>query len=118
MLKISFPPQHEVDLCRRECPFVIKPKVQRPPAATLPEGEEMETDMEGEEKGRKRSVTLPDVICHSSDVTVTPTVTDVAMESSPGPSSETRQDPAPPANAAAAVPSTSTAAASSPRGGR
>uniref|UniRef100_A0A8V5GUB3 E3 ubiquitin-protein ligase HUWE1 n=1 Tax=Melopsittacus undulatus TaxID=13146 RepID=A0A8V5GUB3_MELUD len=39
--------EHEVDLCRCECPFVIKPKVQRPPAATLPEGEEMETDMEG-----------------------------------------------------------------------
>uniref|UniRef100_A0A8C5TNC1 DUF913 domain-containing protein n=1 Tax=Malurus cyaneus samueli TaxID=2593467 RepID=A0A8C5TNC1_9PASS len=39
--------EHEVDLCRRECPFVIKPKVQRPPAATLPEGEDMETDMEG-----------------------------------------------------------------------
>ncbi|XP_010569814.1 PREDICTED: E3 ubiquitin-protein ligase HUWE1 [Haliaeetus leucocephalus] len=82
--------EHEVDLCRRECPFVIKPKVQRPPAAALPEGEEMETDME---------------------------VTDVAMESSPGPSSETRQDPAPPANTATAVPSTSTTAASSPRGG-
>uniref|UniRef100_A0A8C5JL88 HUWE1 ligase n=1 Tax=Junco hyemalis TaxID=40217 RepID=A0A8C5JL88_JUNHY len=58
--------EHEVDLCRRECPFVIKPKVQRPPAATLPEGEDMETDME---------------------------VTDVAMESSPGPSAEARQDP-------------------------
>ncbi|XP_031465368.1 E3 ubiquitin-protein ligase HUWE1-like [Phasianus colchicus] len=54
--------EHEVDLCRRECPFVIKPKVQRPAAtAALPEGEEMETDME---------------------------VTDVAMESSPGPSAE------------------------------
>uniref|UniRef100_A0A8B9II01 E3 ubiquitin-protein ligase HUWE1 n=1 Tax=Anser cygnoides TaxID=8845 RepID=A0A8B9II01_ANSCY len=39
--------EHEVDLCRRECPFVIKPKVQRPAAAALPEGEEMETDMEG-----------------------------------------------------------------------
>uniref|UniRef100_A0A8C3K6Z4 E3 ubiquitin-protein ligase HUWE1 n=1 Tax=Calidris pygmaea TaxID=425635 RepID=A0A8C3K6Z4_9CHAR len=42
--------EHEVDLCRRECPFVIKPKVQRPPAAAaaiVPEGEEMETDMEG-----------------------------------------------------------------------
>ncbi|XP_027564130.1 E3 ubiquitin-protein ligase HUWE1-like, partial [Neopelma chrysocephalum] len=48
--------EHEVDLCRRECPFVIKPKVQRPPAAAAPEGEDMETDME---------------------------VTDVAMESSP-----------------------------------
>uniref|UniRef100_A0A8D0KY38 HUWE1 ligase n=1 Tax=Strix occidentalis caurina TaxID=311401 RepID=A0A8D0KY38_STROC len=75
--------EHEVDLCRRECPFVIKPKVQRPPAAALPEGEEMETDME---------------------------VTDVAMESSPGPSTDARQDPPP------VTPSTS-AAASSPRGG-
>ncbi|NXH96404.1 HUWE1 ligase, partial [Pachycephala philippinensis] len=77
--------EHEVDLCRRECPFVIKPKVQRPPAAALPEGEDMETDME---------------------------VTDVAMESSPGPSAEARPAPAPPA-----VPSTS-AATPSPRGGR
>ncbi|XP_030403213.1 E3 ubiquitin-protein ligase HUWE1 isoform X7 [Gopherus evgoodei] len=51
--------EHEVDLCRRECPFVIKPKIQRPPTAPLQEGEEMETDME---------------------------VSDVAMESSPGPS--------------------------------
>ncbi|XP_032569605.1 E3 ubiquitin-protein ligase HUWE1 isoform X2 [Chiroxiphia lanceolata] len=48
--------EHEVDLCRRECPFVIKPKVQRPPTTAAPEGEDMETDME---------------------------VTDVAMESSP-----------------------------------
>ncbi|NXF28012.1 HUWE1 ligase, partial [Rhodinocichla rosea] len=79
--------EHEVDLCRRECPFVIKPKVQRPPAATLPEGEDMETDME---------------------------VTDVAMESSPGPSAEARQDTVPPAPPA--VPSTS-AATPSPRGG-
>ncbi|NWT26624.1 HUWE1 ligase, partial [Cardinalis cardinalis] len=79
--------EHEVDLCRRECPFVIKPKVQRPPAATLPEGEDMETDME---------------------------VTDVAMESSPGPSAEARQDPVPPTPPA--VPSTS-AATPSPRGG-
>ncbi|NWW82101.1 HUWE1 ligase, partial [Climacteris rufus] len=80
-------PQHEVDLCRRECPFVIKPKVQRPPAAALPEGEDMETDME---------------------------VTDVAMESSPGPSAEARPEPVP--AAAPAVPSTS-AATPSPRGG-
>ncbi|NXR86566.1 HUWE1 ligase, partial [Hypocryptadius cinnamomeus] len=78
--------EHEVDLCRRECPFVIKPKVQRPPTATLPEGEDMETDME---------------------------VTDVAMESSPGPSAEARPDPVPPAPPA--VPSTS-AATPSPRG--
>ncbi|XP_040121939.1 E3 ubiquitin-protein ligase HUWE1 isoform X5 [Oryx dammah] len=46
--------EHEVDLCRKECPFVIKPKIQRP--STAQEGEEMETDMD---------------------------VTDVTMESSP-----------------------------------
>ncbi|XP_069501404.1 E3 ubiquitin-protein ligase HUWE1 isoform X3 [Ambystoma mexicanum] len=49
--------EHEVNLCRKECPFVIKPKIQRP--STAQEGEEMETDTE---------------------------VSDVAMESSPGPS--------------------------------
>ncbi|KAL6090074.1 hypothetical protein STEG23_013086, partial [Scotinomys teguina] len=37
--------EHEVDLCRKECPFVIKPKIQRP--STAQEGEEMETDMDG-----------------------------------------------------------------------
>ncbi|XP_047297708.1 E3 ubiquitin-protein ligase HUWE1 isoform X26 [Homo sapiens] len=37
--------EHEVDLCRKECPFVIKPKIQRP--NTTQEGEEMETDMDG-----------------------------------------------------------------------
>ncbi|XP_038603573.1 E3 ubiquitin-protein ligase HUWE1 isoform X3 [Tachyglossus aculeatus] len=52
--------EHEVDLCRKECPFVIKPKIQRP--STTQEGEEMETDMD---------------------------VSDVAMESSPGPSTST-----------------------------
>lgn len=102
--------QHEVDLCRRECPFVIKPKVQRPPAAAtaaaaVPEGEDMETDMEGEERDGKGGAAPPGVACPPPDVTVTPVVTDVAMESSPGPSAETRQDPA-------------SAAAPSPRGGR
>lgn len=58
--------EHEVDLCRKECPFVIKPKIQRP--ATVQEGEEMETDME---------------------------VSDVAMESSPGPSTSTEPRPLP-----------------------
>ncbi|XP_053227372.1 E3 ubiquitin-protein ligase HUWE1 isoform X3 [Podarcis raffonei] len=59
--------EHEADLCRRECPFVIKPKIQRPAATTTQEGEEMETDIE---------------------------VSDVAMESSPGPSTsgEHRQE--------------------------
>ncbi|XP_066436802.1 E3 ubiquitin-protein ligase HUWE1 isoform X3 [Eleutherodactylus coqui] len=56
--------EHEVDLCRKECPFVIKPKIQRP--STVQEGEEMETDME---------------------------VSDVAMESSPGPSTSTEPRP-------------------------
>ncbi|NXD60642.1 HUWE1 ligase, partial [Corvus moneduloides] len=108
--------EHEVDLCRRECPFVIKPKVQRPPAAALPEGEDMETDMEGEQRGGTGGVPPPLTMsrlplwCHRP-----PAVTDVAMESSPGPSAEARPDPAPPAPPA--VPSTS-AATPSPRGGR
>ncbi|XP_053551446.1 E3 ubiquitin-protein ligase HUWE1 [Bombina bombina] len=42
--------EHEVDLCRKECPFVIKPKIQRP--NTTQEGEEMETDMEGPCEGK------------------------------------------------------------------
>ncbi|NXE03232.1 HUWE1 ligase, partial [Chaetorhynchus papuensis] len=112
--------EHEVDLCRRECPFVIKPKVQRPPAAALPEGEDMETDMEGEQRGCTGVSPPPWCPCPPSDVTIPPpTVTDVAMESSPGPSAEARPDPAPPA--APAVPSTSAAtstATPSPRGGR
>ncbi|XP_029463820.1 E3 ubiquitin-protein ligase HUWE1 isoform X4 [Rhinatrema bivittatum] len=58
--------EHEVDLCRKECPFVIKPKIQRP--STAQEGEEMETDME---------------------------VSDVVMESSPGPSTSVDQRPEP-----------------------
>lgn len=111
-------PQHEVDLCRRECPFVIKPKVQRPPAAALPEGEDMETDMEGEQRGGIRGAPRP--TASPSPLRrrrpPPPAVTDVAMESSPGPSSaEARPDPAPPAPPA--VPSTS-AATPSPRGGR
>uniref|UniRef100_A0A7N9B172 E3 ubiquitin-protein ligase HUWE1 n=1 Tax=Mastacembelus armatus TaxID=205130 RepID=A0A7N9B172_9TELE len=36
--------EHEVDLSRKECPFVIKPKIQRPNAAV--ESEDMDTDME------------------------------------------------------------------------
>ncbi|RXM33250.1 E3 ubiquitin-protein ligase HUWE1, partial [Acipenser ruthenus] len=54
--------EHEVELCRKECPFVIKPKIHRP--STGQEGEDMETDMD---------------------------VSDVAMESSPGPSVSTEQ---------------------------
>ncbi|MBN3301500.1 HUWE1 ligase, partial [Amia calva] len=38
--------EHEVDLCRKECPFVIKPKIQR--ASAAPDTEDMETDMEGQ----------------------------------------------------------------------
>ncbi|XP_077452789.1 E3 ubiquitin-protein ligase HUWE1 isoform X1 [Stigmatopora argus] len=49
--------EHEVDLSRKECPFVIKPKIRRPRPTV--ESEDMDTDME----------TL-----------------DVTMESSPGPS--------------------------------
>ncbi|XP_068162223.1 E3 ubiquitin-protein ligase HUWE1 isoform X10 [Antennarius striatus] len=49
--------EHEVDLSRKECPFVIKPKIQRPSAVV--ESEDMDTDME---------------------------MSELAMESSPGPS--------------------------------
>uniref|UniRef100_A0A4W5KMP7 HECT, UBA and WWE domain containing E3 ubiquitin protein ligase 1 n=1 Tax=Hucho hucho TaxID=62062 RepID=A0A4W5KMP7_9TELE len=37
--------EHEVDLSRKECPFVIKPKIQRPNSTV--ESEDMETDMDG-----------------------------------------------------------------------
>ncbi|XP_071332260.1 E3 ubiquitin-protein ligase HUWE1 isoform X11 [Trachinotus anak] len=56
--------EHEVDLSRRECPFVIKPKIQRPSAAV--ESEDMDTDME---------------------------MSEVAMESSPGPSTSSGSRP-------------------------
>ncbi|KAG5838248.1 hypothetical protein ANANG_G00221770 [Anguilla anguilla] len=56
--------EHEVDLSRKECPFVIKPKTQRP--GTAAETEDMDTDME---------------------------VSDVAMESSPGPSTSAEPRP-------------------------
>ncbi|TSP79491.1 E3 ubiquitin-protein ligase HUWE1 [Bagarius yarrelli] len=60
--------EHEVDLSRKECPFVIKPKIQRP--STTAETEDMDTDMD---------------------------VSEVAMESSPGPSTSTgsKSDPDP-----------------------
>ncbi|XP_014870787.1 E3 ubiquitin-protein ligase HUWE1 isoform X12 [Poecilia latipinna] len=56
--------EHEVDLSRKECPFVIKPKIQRPSATV--ESEDMDTDME---------------------------LSEVAMESSPGPSTSSGSRP-------------------------
>ncbi|XP_056278229.1 E3 ubiquitin-protein ligase HUWE1 isoform X8 [Pseudoliparis swirei] len=56
--------EHEVDLSRQECPFVIKPKIQRPSATV--ESEDMDTDME---------------------------MSEVAMESSPGPSTSSGSRP-------------------------
>ncbi|XP_023812359.1 E3 ubiquitin-protein ligase HUWE1 isoform X8 [Oryzias latipes] len=56
--------EHEVDLSRKECPFVIKPKIQRPSAAV--ESEDMDTDMD---------------------------MSEVAMESSPGPSTSSSSRP-------------------------
>ncbi|XP_061630934.1 E3 ubiquitin-protein ligase HUWE1 isoform X2 [Phyllopteryx taeniolatus] len=56
--------EHEVDLSRKECPFVIKPKIRRP--RPVVESEEMDTDMETSE---------------------------VAMESSPGPSTSSASRP-------------------------
>ncbi|XP_076027964.1 E3 ubiquitin-protein ligase HUWE1 isoform X4 [Genypterus blacodes] len=61
--------EHEVDLSRKECPFVIKPKIQRPSAAV--ESEDMDTDMDSE------SLSL----------------SEVAMESSPGPSTSSGSRP-------------------------
>ncbi|KAM9829287.1 E3 ubiquitin-protein ligase HUWE1 isoform 7-T10 [Syngnathus typhle] len=67
--------EHEVDLSRKECPFVIKPKIRRPRPTV--ESEDMDTDMETSE---------------------------VAMESSPGPSSSASrpevEQSAPPSSAA------------------
>uniref|UniRef100_A0A3B4H3G2 E3 ubiquitin-protein ligase HUWE1 n=1 Tax=Pundamilia nyererei TaxID=303518 RepID=A0A3B4H3G2_9CICH len=45
--------EHEVDLSRKECPFVIKPKIQRPSAAV--ESEDMDTDMEMSEVAMESS---------------------------------------------------------------
>ncbi|KAJ0036810.1 hypothetical protein NQD34_005487 [Periophthalmus magnuspinnatus] len=56
--------EHEVDLSRKECPFVIKPKIQRPNSAV--DAEDMDTDME---------------------------MSEVAMESSPGPSTSSGSRP-------------------------
>uniref|UniRef100_A0A8C5AFK1 E3 ubiquitin-protein ligase HUWE1 n=1 Tax=Gadus morhua TaxID=8049 RepID=A0A8C5AFK1_GADMO len=56
--------EHEVDLSRKECPFVIKPKIQRPSTAT--ESEDMDTDMD---------------------------MSEVSMESSPGPSTSSSSRP-------------------------
>ncbi|NXS07120.1 HUWE1 ligase, partial [Neodrepanis coruscans] len=75
--------EHEVDLCRRECPFVIKPKVQRPPATAPPEGEDMETDMEGEQGGLPGGLRPPQRPPSPSTCPCPPAVTDVAMDSSP-----------------------------------
>ncbi|KAM4662647.1 E3 ubiquitin-protein ligase HUWE1 [Discoglossus pictus] len=66
--------EHEVDLCRKECPFVIKPKIHRP--STTQEGEEMETDME---------------------------VNDVAMDSSPGPSTSAELRPLSASNSSGSI---------------
>uniref|UniRef100_A0AAZ3Q913 E3 ubiquitin-protein ligase HUWE1 n=1 Tax=Oncorhynchus tshawytscha TaxID=74940 RepID=A0AAZ3Q913_ONCTS len=56
--------EHEVDLSRKECPFVIKPKIQRP--NSIVESEDMDTDMD---------------------------VSEERMESSPGPSTSSGSRP-------------------------
>uniref|UniRef100_A0A674D5R3 E3 ubiquitin-protein ligase HUWE1 n=1 Tax=Salmo trutta TaxID=8032 RepID=A0A674D5R3_SALTR len=56
--------EHEVDLSRKECPFVIKPKIQRPNSTV--ESEDMDTDMD---------------------------VSEERMESSPGPSTSSGSRP-------------------------
>uniref|UniRef100_A0A8C7VL98 E3 ubiquitin-protein ligase HUWE1 n=1 Tax=Oncorhynchus mykiss TaxID=8022 RepID=A0A8C7VL98_ONCMY len=56
--------EHEVDLSRKECPFVIKPKIQRPNSTV--ESEDMDTDVD---------------------------VSEERMESSPGPSTSSGSRP-------------------------
>ncbi|XP_036447821.1 E3 ubiquitin-protein ligase HUWE1 isoform X1 [Colossoma macropomum] len=73
--------EHEVDLSRKECPFVIKPKIQRP--STAAETEDMDTDMD---------------------------MSEVAMESSPGPSTSA-------GSRAEADPRAQTSTVSTPRAG-
>ncbi|XP_028979803.2 E3 ubiquitin-protein ligase HUWE1 isoform X5 [Esox lucius] len=61
--------EHEVDLSRKECPFVIKPKIQRPNSTV--ESEDMDTDMDGQSES----------------------MSDERMESSPGPSTSSGPRP-------------------------
>uniref|UniRef100_A0A8C4SA71 E3 ubiquitin-protein ligase HUWE1 n=1 Tax=Erpetoichthys calabaricus TaxID=27687 RepID=A0A8C4SA71_ERPCA len=52
--------EHEVELCRKECPFVIKPKIQR--QNPTQEGDEMETDMEGAQCIPQRAALLKSML--------------------------------------------------------
>ncbi|KAK6308449.1 hypothetical protein J4Q44_G00217200 [Coregonus suidteri] len=61
--------EHEVDLSRKECPFVIKPKIQR--LNSTVESEDMDTDADGQSES----------------------VSEERMESSPGPSTSSGSRP-------------------------
>ncbi|XP_031650504.1 E3 ubiquitin-protein ligase HUWE1 isoform X15 [Oncorhynchus kisutch] len=61
--------EHEVDLSRKECPFVIKPKIQRPNSTV--ESEDMDTDVDGQSES----------------------LSEERMESSPGPSTSSGSRP-------------------------
>nr|XP_029521090.1 E3 ubiquitin-protein ligase HUWE1-like isoform X16 [Oncorhynchus nerka] len=61
--------EHEVDLSRKECPFVIKPKIHRPNSTV--ESEDMDTDVDGQSES----------------------LSEERMESSPGPSTSSGSRP-------------------------
>uniref|UniRef100_A0ABI7W8N0 HECT-type E3 ubiquitin transferase n=1 Tax=Felis catus TaxID=9685 RepID=A0ABI7W8N0_FELCA len=79
--------EHEVDLCRKECPFVIKPKIQRP--STTQEGEEMETDMDVADVTMESSPGLSISVEHRLDVDLrassSSSSTSISSGSGPGP---------------------------------
>ncbi|XP_043426216.1 E3 ubiquitin-protein ligase HUWE1 isoform X8 [Prionailurus bengalensis] len=79
--------EHEVDLCRKECPFVIKPKIQRP--STTQEGEEMETDMDVADVTMESSPGLSISMEHRLDVDLrassSSSSTSISSGSGPGP---------------------------------
>ncbi|XP_014635205.1 PREDICTED: E3 ubiquitin-protein ligase HUWE1 isoform X5 [Ceratotherium simum simum] len=76
--------EHEVDLCRKECPFVIKPKIQRP--STTQEGEEMETDMDVADVTMESSSGLSISMEHRLDVELrASSSSSTGISSGPGP---------------------------------
>uniref|UniRef100_A0A8C7VMP4 E3 ubiquitin-protein ligase HUWE1 n=1 Tax=Oncorhynchus mykiss TaxID=8022 RepID=A0A8C7VMP4_ONCMY len=64
--------EHEVDLSRKECPFVIKPKIQRPNSTV--ESEDMDTDVDVSEE-RMESSPGPSTLSHAQSNTHTQALT-------------------------------------------
>uniref|UniRef100_S4RFL5 DUF908 domain-containing protein n=1 Tax=Petromyzon marinus TaxID=7757 RepID=S4RFL5_PETMA len=86
-------PQHEVEICRRECPFVVRPRIRT--VSSNQDGDDMETESEGGAAftaptafDHRRIIPMfasPGRIENFSILSLAPGV-DVAMEGSPGPS--------------------------------